>query len=184
MESKDLAFIIVMAVTGLVTTVLIGQVATMITGIPGANYVLVILIAIQTSFSMLIYQGRRWRFTVQMTLFTFLIIPTYIGGVPFDLLSKTNLLINAFQCDLLFNSVYGTFKKQNKLIWWAILVTVEFWLLNPFIGLAMKSALLYPPEFMAKFVGVFPLIIPVIIIEAIAGGYLGYKIYQRVNQVK
>jgi hypothetical protein len=173
-----------MSVTGLVTTVLIGQVATMITGIPGANYFLVVILAIQTSFALLMYQGRRWRFIFQMTLFTFLIIPTYIGGVPFDLLSKINLVVNSFQCDLLFNTVYGTFKRQNKLIWWAILVAVEFWVLNPFIGLAIKSALLYPPEFISKFLDVFPLIIPAIIVEAIAGGYLGHKIYRRINKLK
>jgi hypothetical protein len=36
---------------------------------------------------------------------------------------------------------------------------------------------------MAKFVYVLPLLIPVIIIEAIAGEYLGYKIYRSVNKL-
>lgn len=183
LNSKDLCVIIIMAVLGLVITVLVGQVATMITGIPGANYVLVIVFAIQTSFALLLYEGRRWRFFVQMTLFTFLIIPTYIGGIPFDFLSKTNLIVNSFQCDLLFNSVYGIFKKQNKLVWWAILVAVEFWLLNPFFGLLIKSLLLYPPEFMMKFIGVLPLLLPVIIVESAAGGYIGHKIYERIKKV-
>jgi len=182
-NSKDIAVIIIMAVIGLVTTVSIGQVATMITGIPGANYVLVIISAIQTSLALLMYQGRRWRFFAQMTLYTFLIIPTYMGGIPFDLLSKIHLVVNSFQCDLLFNSVYGIFKKQNKLVWWAILVAVEFWFLNPFFGLAIKSLLLYPTEALAKFVGIFPLLLPVIIIESVAGGYLGYKIYRSANKL-
>ena len=183
LNSKEICLIIMMAVLVLVTAVSVGQVATMITGIPGANYVLIIVFAIQTSFALLLYEGRRWRFFAQMTLSTFLIIPTYIGGIPFDLLSKINWIVNSFQCDLLFNTVYGTFKKQNKLVWWAILVTVEFWSLNPFFGLIIKSLLLYPPEFMTKFIGVLPLVLPVIIVESIAGGYLGHKIYKRVKKV-
>ena len=115
-NTKDVSMIIVMAVLCVVTTALVGQVATMITGIPGANYVIVIFFAIQTSFAFLLYEGRRWRFFTQMTLVTFLIIPTYLGGIPFDLLSKMNFIVNSFQCDLLFNSFYGTFKKQNKLV--------------------------------------------------------------------
>jgi hypothetical protein len=183
LNSKDLTVIIIMAVLGLVLTVLVGQVATIITGVPGANYFLVIIFAIQTSFALLLYEGRRWRFFAQMTLFTFLIIPTYIGGIPFDLLSKINLIVNSFQCDLLFNSVHGTFKKQNKLVWWAILVTLEFWLLNPLFGVLIKSLLLYPPEFMMTFIGVLPFLLPAIIGESTAGGFIGYKIYKRVENL-
>jgi hypothetical protein len=172
-----------MAVLVVVTAVSVGQLATMITGIPGANYVLIIVFAIQTSFALLMYQGRRWRFFAQMTLATFLIIPTYIGGIPFDLLSKMNWIVNSFQCDLLFNSVYRTFKKRNKLVWWAILVSVELWSLNPFFGLIIKSLLLYPPEFMMKFIGLLPFLLPVIIAECIAGGYLGHKIYERIKKI-
>jgi hypothetical protein len=182
LNSKDLGLTIILAALGFVTMTLIVQAATMLTGIPGANYVFTIVIAIQTSFALLIYRGKRWRFFVQMTLLTFLIIPTYIGGVPFDLLSKINLAVNAFHGDLLFNSIYRFFREKNKLIWWAILITVEFWLMNPIFGLIIKP-FFYPPEFIKKIVETVTLLLPVIIVEAIAGGYIGYKIYRRVDKL-
>lgn len=183
LESRELGQIIMLAVLGFVSTVFVGQVATMISGIPGANYLLVIIYAIQTSFALLLYEGRRWRFFAQTTLFTLLIIPTYIGGVPFDLLSKINLVVNSFLCDLLFNSVYGAFKKQNNVVWWTSLATVVFWSLNPLFGVLIKSLLLFPSEFMMRFIGILPFLFPVIIIESITGGYLGYKIYERTKKV-
>jgi hypothetical protein len=182
LSSKDLALIICLAVLGLVTTTLIVQVATMLTGIPGANYVFTIVLAIQTSFALLMYEGRRWRFFIQITLFTLLIFPTYIGGVPFDLVSKINLPINALFGDIIFNSVYGVFKEKNRLLLWAILVTVIFWVMNPIFGLMVKP-FFYPPQFIAKLVDVILMLLPVIIVESIAGGYLGYKIYRRVKKI-
>ncbi len=177
-DSKELCFIIFMAVLGLVISVLVVQLATMLTGIPGANYVFTILLAIQTSYSLLMYQGRRWRFFFQMTLYTFLIFPTFIGGVPFDLLSKIHMVINAFFGDLIFNSVYGFFRKQDRLLLWAILGSMIFWVMNPIFGLMIKP-FFFPPEFVTKLVDVIKLLSPVILIESIAGGYIGYKIYER-----
>lgn len=182
-NTRELCQIIILAVLGFVSTVLVGQVATMISGIPGANYLLVIIYAIQTSFALLLYNGRRWRFFTQTTLFTLLIIPTYIGGIPFDVVSKINLIVNSFLCDLVFNSVFNTFKEKNKLVWWTILATVVFWSLNPLFGVLIKSLFLFPSEFMMRFIGILPFLFPVIIVESIAGGYIGYTIYERIKKV-
>ena len=181
LSSRELSQIIILAVLGFVSTVLVGQVATMISGVPGANYLLVIVYAIQTGFALLLYQGRRWRFFAQTSLFTLLIIPTYIGGIPFDVLSKLNLIATSFLCDLVFNSVFGVFEKGNKLVWWAILATVVFWVLNPLFGVVIKSVFLFPSEFMVRFVGMLPFLFPVIIVESVVGGFLGYKVYERVK---
>ncbi len=154
------------------------QMATPLTGITGANYVFTILLAILSSFSLLVYEGRRWRFLFQMTLFTFLIFPTYIGGVPFDLFSKIHLVINAFFGDVLFNSIYGAFRKKDRLDLWAILVTVVFWVLNPFFGMLTKT-FFFPPEFAYRILSILYWILPVIIVESIIGGYIGYEIYRK-----
>jgi hypothetical protein len=182
MHSKDLCLIICMAALGLVTTLLIVQTARMITGIPGANYIFTVILAIQTSFSLLMYEGRRWRFFFQMTLFTILIIPTNLGGAPFNILPKMNTIITAFFCDLLFNTLYLKFKRRDKLLWWTIIATIIFWVMNPFVSSFIKP-LFYPPEYVTKFIEVVLLMLPVILTESIVGGYIGHKIYKRVKNI-
>lgn len=177
-ECKDLALIICLAVLGLVISALMVQLATPLTGIIGANYVFTILLAIYSSFSLLVYEGRRWKFFFQITLFTLLIFPTYIGGIAFDLFSKIHLVINAFVGDIIFNSIYGIFIKKDRLDLWSILVTVIFWVFNPIFGLLVKP-FFFPPEFAFRILDIIYWIMPVIIIESIIGGYIGYKIFMR-----
>ncbi|MCW4035390.1 MAG: hypothetical protein NWF03_08515 [Candidatus Bathyarchaeota archaeon] len=180
-NTKDLCFIICLAVLHFVVTITVGQIARMITGIPGTSYLFTIIHAIITSFSLLIYEGRRWRFFIQISLFTILITPTPIGGIPFDILSKTNMVINAFVIDLILNSVYPVFKKTDRILWWGVLVSVTFWLLNPFFGIIIKNILLFPPDYIARFINVVFLLFPVIIAEAAIGGWMGYKIFKRLK---
>jgi len=171
-----------MAVLGFASSLLVVQIGRMLTGIPGINYAFTIVLAIETSFSLLMYEGRRWRFFLQMTLFAILIIPTNLGGPPFDILARINMIINAFLCDLAFNSIYRTFQKRNKLVWWVIIAMVTYWVLNPFISILIKP-LFYPPEYIETLISVVSLLLPVIIIESIAGGYFGHKIYRRLKSI-
>ena len=182
-RTKDLCLIIIMATLGLVTTLFIVQTARMITGIPGANYIFTVILAIQTSFSLLMYEGRRWRFFFQMTLFTILIIPTNLGGTPFNVLGKMNTVVTAFLSDLIFNTLYVKFKRRDKLLWWTIIATIVFWVMNPFVSSLIKP-LFYPPEYVKKFIEVVFLMFPVILAESIVGGYIGHKIYKRVKNIR
>src|SRR3989304_3497970 len=179
-SSKDIACIIFLAVLGLVSTALVVQMAGLISGIPGANYVFTIVLAVQTSFSFLAYEGRRWRFFVQFSLFTFMVIPTYLGGPPFDVPGRIHFFITGFLADLVINSFYETFKKREKLDWWSVSGALLFWVMLPFSALLIRP-LFYSPEAVALFANVVLLLLPVIIAESIAGGYLGYRIYLRVR---
>ncbi|MEM2107865.1 MAG: hypothetical protein QXL10_01080 [Candidatus Bathyarchaeia archaeon] len=170
-----------MAVLGLVSTALIVQMAHLISGIRGANYIFTIILAVQTSFSFLVYEGKRWRFFVQFTIFTFLIIPTYLGGSPFFVPSRIHFIITALIADLVLNSFYKRARVHNKLKLWSVLGTLLFWVMMPFFALLMQP-LFYPPEAVAAFANVILLLLPVIIAESIAGGYLGYTIYRRVGK--
>ena len=181
-KSRDFALIILIAVVTFVFTIFVGQLAWLFTGIPGSNMLFSIGYAILISFALLMFEGRRWRFFVHSILVVFLTLPTYLAGTPFDVVIRMPLIINAFHGDLLFNSIYGFFEKRNKLLWWAILIAVEYMLMNPFLG-AMIWPLFYPPEFVATMVSAILLLLPVIIIECVAGGYLGYKIYERVKKL-
>ena len=125
-DTKELCLIILLAVVHFVMILLVGQVLRVITGIPGASYLFTVFHAIITSYSMLVYGGKRWRFFFQMTLLTFLIFPTQLGGVAFDLLSKANLIVVAFIVDLLFNSIYRKFDNSNKMLFWSILFRSRF----------------------------------------------------------
>lgn len=173
-----------MAVLQFVISISIVQMAKVITGIRGANYLFTILLAIPIGFSLLMYGGRRWRFLIQMSIFTLLIIPTNLGGTPFDPVSRMGGIATAFLTDLFANSGYGTFKKSNKLFWWSIVFVVAYWILNPFFSMVVKQ-LFYTPELVKKFVEVVIVLLPVIIVEAVIGGYIGYKIYGRIkNEVQ
>jgi hypothetical protein len=119
-SSKDICYIILMAVLGVVSTALIVQMAGLISGIRGSNYVFTIILAVQTTISFLLFEGRRWRFFVQFSIFTLLIIPTHLGGVPFAVESRIHFIITALVADLIINSFYDKFRKRVKLKWWSI----------------------------------------------------------------
>jgi hypothetical protein len=180
-SSKDISCIIFMAVLGLVSTALIVQMATLISGIRGADYVFTIILAVQTTISFLLYGGRRWRFFVQFSIFTLLIIPTFLGGPPFDALSRIHFIITAFLADLIINSFYETSKKHGKLKRWSISGSLLFWLLLPFFSLLTRS-LYYSFQAIVLFADVILLLLPVIVAESIAGGYLGYRIFLRLRK--
>ena len=182
-KSKDITLIIVFAVLGLIYTVFVAQMGYLITGILGVNFLFIIGYAIFISSQLLLYAGRRWRFFISSVLFVFLIIPTNFAGTPFDMLSRTPLMIHAFFVDLLFNSIYGFFESHNKLFWWTILVSIEYNMINPFFSILIYH-FLYPPEYVASFINVVLLMLPVIIVESIGGGYIGYKIYERIKNGK
>jgi hypothetical protein len=181
-KSKDISFAISFALVSFGYTLFVGQIGTMITGIAGINYIFAIGHAIIMSVSLLVYRGRRWRFFFQSLLLTLLIIPTHMAGTPFDALARIPMVINNFFADLLFNSLYGFFQRVNRLVWWATLAAITTTLLDSFFTVIIWSQI-YSPEFMATYVNVVILMIPVIIVEAVAGGYLGYKIYGRVEKL-
>lgn len=178
MQTRDVTTIIVMASLQFVIAVLIAQMGTVITGIPGTNFLFTILLAIPISFSLLRYEGRRWRIFFQLTLFSLISMPTYIGGAPFDPTPRLSSLATAFLIDLLANSMYGLFKNTNKLLWWIMLTSATYWILTPLLKIAI-SIIFYTPEFVEGFTNVVLGLFPIIIVEAIIGGYLGYKIYKR-----
>jgi hypothetical protein len=157
--------------------------AKVVTGIRGSNYLFTIILAIPICLSLLMYEGRRWRFFIQMSIFTLLIIPTSLGGTPFDPVSRLGGFATAFFVDLLVNSLYGVFKKHKKLVFWSVLVSVVYWALNPFFSTVVKY-LFFSPEVMEAFLNVVLVLLPVIMIEAIAGGIIGYQIHQRLKNTK
>ena len=182
LNSKEIAFIIIMAVLGFVLAIGLSQVTKMITGIPGSNYLCCIFLAIYTSFSLLLHEGKRGRFFLQYALFTVLIIPTFLGGPPFDVLARLNFFLTAFIIDLVFNNLYKTFKNTNKTKWWTTSGTLLFWVMLPFFSIIIKP-LFFPNQYISVFISTISALMPLIIIQALAGGFIGYNIYHRTKKV-
>lgn len=179
--SRDITLVIMFSVLELVFQALIGQVPGLITGIEGIGYAFTIFYSIIQSVAYLMYEGRRWRIFAQgllHALLAFLLIPTFI--LPVALAAIINTLI----LDIIFNSFYWRFKRANKLFTWILMGQVYYWLTQPLWLIPIFSLFAPLEEFLTTwFVPVMSLMLPIMIIEAIVGSYLGYKIYQRVEKI-
>lgn len=83
--------------------------------------------------------------------FVILILPTYLVGTPFDILPRIPTVINAIHADVLYNSIYGFFKKRNQLKLWTTICVVEFFLVNPLLT-GITFTFLFPPAFVLTFI--------------------------------
>ena len=180
-KSRDLALVILLSVVSFLYTVFVGQLGNLITGVLGLNYIFIFGHAIFISFGFLMYEGRRWRFLLQTTLVALLTIPTYMSGMPFDVLARIPMIIGAFFSDLILNSVYAVFRKRNRLVLWGTLAVFVFLIFTPFF-VAMNMFLFYAPEVFTMYVTVYFLLLPVTIVEVVVGNIVGYKIYKRVKK--
>jgi hypothetical protein len=171
-----------LGVTGFIFLVLIGQVPRLITGIPGITYAFHIVYSILQSVSWLMFEGRRWRIVTQGLLLSTLaltVVPVWNPAIA------VSTIINMLIVDLVFNSFYGIFERKKKLLQWVLLGQVYYWSTHSLWVLLFSSLLLYPFEALLNnwFIPIMLVMLPVIIIEGIAGSYIGYKTYRRVEKI-
>ena len=179
-NSRDVALIIMLAVTGFVYTALVFQLGFLVSGIPGSNYLFVIGQAIWNSIAYLLFEGKRWRLVFTITLFGLLTMPTSAMGTPFNILPRIPLILNGLQLDIIMNTVYPFFKRKNKLMWAAIIFSLENFIIDGILRIATYPVF-YSIEYASTFIGIFFMMLPIIIIESVAGGYLGFKIYHKIS---
>jgi hypothetical protein len=185
-NTRDLSLIIVFAALLVVLNVLISRIPETVSGIAGFGYLFTILYSITLSVSYLMYGGRRWRIIAQALLYaliyTVLPISSSAGGTIPPLLAT---IVNAFTIDIVFNSFHGFFERRNRLQWWVILTQLYYWGTHSIWTLLLGSLLFFSFEmaFQFWFIPVMSVMLPVMIVEAVAGGYLGYKIYRRVEKI-
>ena len=182
-NSKDLALIIMFAVLNLVLMILIGQVPELITGIPAIGYAFIIFYAITQSVAILMYEGRRWRLVMQAFIFNTMAL---LSVATWTQIAALVSLISSIIVDVVFNSLYGYFKRKDKLLWFAVVTQVYSWTSQPIWTLLFVSLFLSPFESVLRnwFIPIILVVLPVIIVEAIAGGYIGYKTYERVKRIQ
>ena len=178
-DSRDIALIIMFVALSFAFKELIGQIET-ITGIHGSDFLLTIVYSIIQSVAYLIYGGRRWRILAQALLLSslyFLFIPSWT--LPVAMATITNMFI----VDLVFNSFHGKFKRDNRLFWWILALQVYSWTTFSFIVLPFLFLFIPVEAVIAYFVTVGIVWLPITIAEAVAGSYIGYKIYRRVEKI-
>ena len=176
--SRDITLIMMFAVLIFVFRLLIDRGVGMI-NIPGFAYILSIFFSIVYSLFFLMCKGRRWRLFFQALLSTLLYI-IFINTAFHP--TEMATLLNLFIVDVVFNSLYGPFERKNKLLWLTILFQVYYWATYSLWLLVFYSVLFYPFEAFLKnwFIPTMS-IIPVLIVEGLAGGFIGYQIYRRVK---
>lgn len=179
-NSRDVSLIVVFSALSFVFNVSIGQLPGLITGLAGMAYIFTIVYSIIQSVAYLMYGGRRWRILAQallLNLLYFLFIPGWT--LPVAMATITNMFI----VDLIFNSLHGKFKRDNRLFWWILTLQLFSWTLHTFINLPFHLLFFPMEEFMAVFVPLISVMLPIIIVEAVAGSFIGYKIYGRVEKI-
>jgi hypothetical protein len=183
-NSKDITLIIMFSVIVIVFRFFIGQFVLMMSTItfPGFVFLLSIFFSVIQCVSFLMFKGRRWRFFALGVLSTLLF---FIFINPTLRANEMAILMNYFIVDVVFNSFYVYFDKKNKLLWLTISLQLYYWIAYTFWLLLFATALFFPFESFLNnyFIPVFSVMLPVMVIEAIAGSYIGYKIYRRVEKL-
>jgi hypothetical protein len=178
-NSRDLALVAMFVALSFVFKELFGQIEAF-TGIPGSDFALTIIYSIIQSVAYLMYGGRRWRILAQallLNLLYFLFIPTWIPPV----LMAT--VLNWFIVDIVFNSFYGKFERDNRLFRWILALQIFAWTTYSFMLLPFLS-LFIPLEDVIAYFAAFGIVwFPVTIAEAVAGSFIGYKIFRRVEKI-
>jgi hypothetical protein len=184
-SSRQIGLIIVFAVILVVFRLLIGRAVEMVQIPPfgtSTGYLLSIFYSMIHSLAFLTYKGKRWTLFSQALLSTLLYLifvnPT-LQAV--EMATVTNLFI----VDLVFNSFYGSFEKRNKLLWLVMIFQVYYWTTHSIWLLVYSSIFFYPFEGMMNywFIPIMSILIPIMVVEGIIGGFTGYKIFKRVKKL-
>ena len=181
-KSRELTLVILFAVTAFVYHGSIGQLPLLITGIPGLGYYFVIGLNIIFGTAFLMFEGKRWRYFFFGALFCLLMGFIHVILNPFYVFANVPTLIASFVADVVFNSFYKEFQRRKQLKWLSIMqVTVGHSILDTFLRILLLP-LLMPPEFTTTFTSVTLMMFPLILFYGVAGGYISFKIYSRINK--
>ena len=182
-KSRFVSLVIITAVVVFVFTVFVFQMAAVITGIQGTNFIFTFGMATFISLTFLLFEGNRLGFFFHNTLAMLLTLPTSFGGTPYDILPRLVIILAGFPADLILNSLYKVFKKNDRLVWWSILTTIFF---IPLVNIFQVSLfpLYFPSEFVTTYTNILIIMSPWIIGGSIVGGVLGYKLYRRVEHIR
>jgi len=182
-NSRDLTLVPLFAVTNVIYIYLVGQMGWLLSGVPGSNMLFIFGSTIILSVSLLMYEGRRWRFMVQNIIFVLLILPTHLVGTPWAIIPRIPSIVNAIHVDILFMSLYGFFKKRDQLKLWSVIAVVEFFVVNQLLT-GIVFIFIFPPALAETAINVLLVLLPLSIAQSAIGAIIGHKLYQRTEKIK
>ena len=100
--SKDVALVIIFAVTAFVYQGIVGQIPLIITGIQGIGYFFAIGGVIIFGTAFLIFEGKRWRFFVFTVLYSLLMLLIFVNLGSFHILRGVPMVLSGsfkIECD-------------------------------------------------------------------------------------
>jgi hypothetical protein len=182
-SSRDVTYIVLFSALSVVNLATVIQFFSIVVPVPGIGYGVDIIGAILGGVAFLLYRERRWRLLAQGTLIALLTMPFTIGGLAAgNIIVRIPIILRMLILDVVFMSFYGSFKRRNKLLWLTILQLLFFFTVGPFIGMLFFS-LFIPFELLWPIYFSVLLMLPLIIVLTVIGGYTGYKIYERVEKI-
>ena len=182
-SSRDVVYVILFSALSVVNLATVIQFFSIVVPVPGIGYGVDIIGAILGGVAFLLYRGRRWRLLAQGTLIALLTMPFTIGGLAAgNIIARIPIILRALILDVVFMSFYGNFKRRNKLLLLTILQLLFFFTVGPFIHMLFFS-LFIPVEVLRLTYYSVLLMLPLIIVLTVIGGYTGYKIYERVEKI-
>lgn len=185
-SSREIGLIIVFAVILVVFRFLIGRIVSMIQIPPfgtSTGYLLSIFYSMIHSLAFLTYKGKRWTLFSQALISTLLYL-VFVNPTlqAVEMATVTNLFI----VDVVFNTFYGSFEKKKKLLWLVIIFQVYYWITHSTWVLFYLS-IFFPYTFQGLiiywFIPIMSILIPIMVIEGLVGGFTGYKIFKRVEKL-
>jgi hypothetical protein len=185
-KSREITLIVMFAVIIVIFRLLIGRIVGLIAIPPfgeSTGYLLSIFYSIIHSLAFLTYKGKRWRLFSQALLSTLLYLLFVNPALsPIEMATVTNLFI----VDVVFNTFYGIFEQKKKVLWLIIIFQVYYWITHSVWAL-LYFTLFFPPTFEQMmiywFIPIMLILIPIMVIEGLIGGFTGYKIYRRVEKL-
>jgi hypothetical protein len=181
-SSRDISLIITFTVLSTINFAAVLQTFTLLTGIPGIYYGVDLIGATLSTVGFLLFEGRRWRRTVLGLLIFLISLSLNFGGSSVTIITRVPIVLKMFITDIIFNSFYGYFEKRNKLIWLSVSQSVTFFMISPFFDILFFSFFV-PFETLTPLLNLVILMLPLILGVSLAGGYLGYKIYRRLEKL-
>jgi membrane-associated HD superfamily phosphohydrolase len=103
-------------------------------------------------------------------------------GTPYDLVARMPVILIILLIDIIFNSVYTEFRKKGKILRLIIILSIVN-LIGDMVFRVIIYPFVYSSNFVTFFYGISLYLLPVVIVEAIIGGYVGYKIFQRIKNL-
>jgi hypothetical protein len=185
-RSKDVAFIVFFSVLTFINFSTLVQFLVAAIPIPGIIYCIDIGGAIIFGVSFLMYEGRRWRVLAQgLLILAFGFYSSYGGNAAFYLITLFPWVLRLLIADVVFNSLYGRFKERGKLLWLSIMAVTFFFGVGPFLAVLFfwLFPVYFPASVLTPILITITLALPVIIALSLTGGYLGFKIYKRVEKL-